>query len=715
MKPGLVPKDAADLKTFFWPRGIAVVGASADLAKPGGKVVQLLQKYDYPGRILPINPGRREIQGLPAYPNLAEIGPEADLVIIAVEASRTLEIVRQCAALELKNIVVISAGFAETGGTGETLQKELALLVEEHGLRVLGPNCIGFINSLQPAAALFSLTVESSTLRTGPAAFVAQSGGLGILAIYLADLERLGCSYMISTGNEVDLDFAEVIDFLVHEPRVKVIGGYLEGVKDGLKFRRACQAAAESGKPLLILKAGASREAAAAIRSHTGALAGSEAAYRACFHQEGVFAVETLTEMLSLFKVFAPGRLPRGNRAAVLSLSGGMGVLATDLCVRAGLQLAEFSPETRQELQQLMPAIATVGNPLDPTAAMTGGLPAVRQTIEILLADPGVDLFIFTTALWRNYGADAGRLFAELFEGTEKPFLVIWPGCSSEAKEIIQESGLPFFDELKEGVAAAATLWRYAEFQEKRLREKGERRSAAPALGEAADESAAARRLREQKGGFTEAEAKQFLAEWGIAVPRGKVVSSPEQAVAAAGEIGYPVVLKALSAELAHKTEVGALKLGLENALMLRQGWAQMELDLQARLPEAAISGYLVEEMLPIQLELIAGVEDDAVFGPLMLLGFGGIYVEIFRDMSLRLAPLAPAQVREMLAELKSAPLLSGFRGAAAVDISALVEAVSRFSRMAVAMRGSYREMEINPLVICPDGRAVAVDALILR
>ncbi|NMD43636.1 MAG: CoA-binding protein, partial [Firmicutes bacterium] len=213
------------MKKFFWPQGIAVVGASADPAKPGGKVVQLLQEYGYPGRILPINPGRREIQGLPAFTSLAEINTAADLVVIAVEASATLEIVRQCAALELKNIVVISAGFAEIGAPGEALQNELAALIEEHALNVLGPNCIGFINSLQPAAASFSLTVDSGSLRIGPAAFVAQSGGLGILAIFLADLERMGCSYMISTGNEVDLDFAEVINFLAHEPRVKVIGG----------------------------------------------------------------------------------------------------------------------------------------------------------------------------------------------------------------------------------------------------------------------------------------------------------------------------------------------------------------------------------------------------------------------------------------------------------------------------------------------------------
>ncbi len=710
MKPGPVQRDAGYLKKFFWPQGIAVVGASADLAKPGGKLVQLLQEYGYPGRILPINPGRREIQGLPAFTSLAEINTAVDLVVIAVEATATLEIVRQCAALELKNIVVISAGFAETGAPGEALQNELAALIEEHALNVLGPNCIGFINSLQPAAASFSLTVDSGSLRTGPAAFVAQSGGLGILAIFLADLERMGCSYMISTGNEVDLDFAEVINFLAHEPRVKVIGGYLEGVKDGSGFRRSCRAAAEAGKPLLILKAGASSEAAAAIRSHTGALAGSEGAYRAFFHQEGVFAVETLTEMLSLFKAFAPGRLPRGNRAAVMSLSGGMGVLATDLCARAGLRLAEFSPETVQGLQQLMPAIATIRNPLDPTAAMTGRLPGVRRTIELIMADPGVDLFIFTTALWRSYGAEAGRMFAEIFQGTKKPLLVIWPGCSSETKEIIYESGVPFFGELKEGVNAAAALWRYADFLEKRSRRKNGGQIIDPAK-----RSAAVHRLKGVEGGLTEVEAKQILGEWGIAVPRGEVVSSLEQAVEAAGKIGYPVVLKALSTEIAHKTEAGAIRLGLGDAPELQQGWERMQRDLKERAPGAPIRGYLIEEMLPIHLEFIAGVKDDPVFGPLMLLGLGGIYVEIFQDLSLRLAPLEPEEVRQMLAELKSAPLFGGYRGAAPVEISSLVETVSRFSRLAVALRGSYREMEINPLVLCPDGRAVAVDALILR
>lgn len=702
-------KDAALLRKFFWPQGVAIVGASADPAKPGGKVVQLLLKYSYPGRVYPINPGRQQIQGLPACGSLAEIKTGVDLVIIALEAPRVLEVVRQCAALQIKNIVVISAGFAEIGGEGAALQEELAGLAEKHGLQVLGPNCIGFINSLQPAAASFSLTVESNILRSGPAAFVAQSGGLGILAIFLADLEEFGFSYMISTGNEVGLDFADAINFLAHEPPVKVIGGYLEGVKDGQKFRRACRAAAKAGKPVLLLKAGASREAAAAIRSHTGALAGSEAAYRAFFRQEGVLEVETLTEMLSLFKAFAPGRLPRGNRAAVMSLSGGMGVLATDLCTRAGLDLAKFSPATLQELQQLMPSIATVRNPLDPTAAMVSRLADVRKTIEIILADPAVDLFIFTTALWRSYGAEAGEMFAEVFQETEKPFVVIWPGCSSAVKEVFYGRGVPFFSELKEGVGAAAALWRYAAFLDRRA---GQEKSMSAVDAIAAPAGAP---LQIEEGELTEAEAKGLLARWGIAVPRGEVVSTVEQAVEAAGRIGYPVVLKALSVEIAHKTGAGAVRLGLKNAEMLRRAWVQMQRDLRTRAAGAFISGYLVEEMLPVHLEFIAGAEVDPVFGPLILLGLGGIYVELFRDLSLRPAPLDPGQVREMLSGLKSAPLLEGFRGSAPVDRSSLVETVTRFSQMAAALKGCYREMEINPLVICRDGRAVAADALILR
>lgn len=708
-----VQKTAGSLQSFFWPQGIAVVGASADPAKPGGKVVQLLQSYNYPGRIYPVNPGRREVQGLPAYGSLAEIETGPDLVVIAVEAARVPAVARQCAALQMKNLVVISGGFAETGGAGEALQEELAELAARHNLTILGPNCIGFINTLQPAVASFSLTVESGAPRSGPAAFVAQSGGLGILAIFLADLEKFGFSYMISTGNEVNLDFAAVLNFLVHEPHVKVIGGYLEGVKDGERLRRSCRAAAEAGKPVLILKAGASREAAAAIRSHTGALAGSREAYRAFFQQEGVIEVETLTEMLSLFKAFAPGRLPRGNRAAVLSLSGGMGVLATDLCAAAGLELAHFSPETIRALQQLIPSIATVRNPLDPTAAILTRLPEVRAVIEIILADPGVDLFIFTTALWRASGAESGKMMADLFRQTEKPFFVIWPGCSRESKEIICESGVPFFSELKDGVSAAAASWRYALFQKARIKR---RRSAVPAPQlQLQAEILRPKMPAGKERNLTEAEAKQILSNWGIDVPRGEVVNSLEQAAAAAGRIGYPVALKAVSAEIAHKTEAGAIKLGLRDAAMLREAWEQLQHNLALKAPGVDPAGYLVEEMLPVHLEMIAGAQDDPVFGPLVLLGFGGIHVELFRDLAMRLAPLEPEQVQEMLGELKSAALLSGFRGAVPVETASFVEAVSRFSYLAAALKGSYREMEINPLVICPDGRAVAADALILR
>ena len=702
----------AELRSFFWPRGIAVVGASADPDKPGGKVVQLLKSYGYPGRIYPVNPGRKEVQGLPAYGSLAQIEVKPDLVVVAVEAARVPAVVRECAALQMTKLVVISGGFAEVGGRGELLQQELAEVAAESNLTILGPNCIGFINTLQPAAATFSLTVESGALRSGPAAFVAQSGGLGILALFLADLEKFGFSYVISTGNEINLDFAAVLDFLVQEPRVRVIGAYLEGIKDGERLRRSCRAAAEAGKPVLILKAGASQEAAAAIRSHTGALAGSREACRAFFRQEGVIEVETLTEMLSLFKAFAPGRLPQGNRAAVFSLSGGMGVLAADLCASAGLELARFSPQTVTALQRLMPSIATVRNPLDPTAALVTKLAEVREIIEIILADPGVDLFIFTTAIWRASGTASGEMIARIFGETEKPFFVIWPGCSRESKEIILEKGIPFFSELKDGVNAAAVLHRYALFQKKRARIIRTAVQVPEALTQAATlrSKMPARRGRN----LNEAEAKEILARWGIDIPRGEVVRTPGQAVAAAGRIGYPVALKAVSEKIAHKTEAGAIRLGLRDAAMLHQAWEQIEQNLALRAPGIELAGYLVEEMLPVQLELIAGVKNDPVFGPLVLLGFGGIHVELFRDLAMRPAPLEAAQVEEMLGELKGAPLLSGFRERAPVNTAALVEAVSRFSHLAAALKGAYREMEINPLVICSDGRTVAADALIL-
>ncbi|HOL17947.1 MAG TPA: CoA-binding protein, partial [Bacillota bacterium] len=341
-----------DLHSFFNPRSIAVVGASADPIKPGGKIIELLRHCKFPGQIFPVNPGRKEIQGLACYGNLAEIKLPVDLVVIALAAKEVPAAVRSCAALGLHNIVVISAGFAELGAEGAALQAELKELVQRYGLNLLGPNCIGFVNALLPAAASFSLAVDSDELRRGPAAFVAQSGGLGVLALYLADLEHLGVSYMINTGNEAGLDFSSIISFLVREPAVKVIGGYLEGVVNGDRLRRSFREAAEAGKPVVLLKAGDSREAVEAISSHTGALAGSREAYQAVFRQEGVLPVSTMTEMISLLKAFASGRLPAGNRVGVFALSGGMGVLTADLCSAAGLQLARFEDKTEVELRR---------------------------------------------------------------------------------------------------------------------------------------------------------------------------------------------------------------------------------------------------------------------------------------------------------------------------------------------------------------------------
>ncbi len=701
-----------NLYNFFYPRGIAVVGASSDPVKPGGRMITMLRDFHFSGDIFPVNPGRKEIQGLPCYSSLAEIEGVVDLVVISLAAEQVPAKVRECAALGLHNIAVISAGFSEVGPEGAALQAQLAALVDEYSLNLLGPNCIGFINALAPAAASFSLTVDSGNLRPGPIGFAAQSGGLGVLTLFLADQEDLGISYIISTGNEAGLDFAEVISFLVQEPAVQVIGGYLEGVRDGECLRRAFQEAAKAGKPVVLLKAGDCQEAAEAISSHTGALAGSGEAYRAVFRQEGVMHASTMTEMLSLLKGFAPGRLPADNRAAVFSLSGGMGVLAADLCSKMGLELARFSDNTVKALQQLMPSIATVRNPLDPTAAMAAHLDDIRSSLELLLDDPAVDMLIFVTAFWRIFGSEAAEILADLTLYSDKPILVVWPGCGTEIRKKLCEKGVPYFSELKEGLTAAAALWRYASYK----RTITGRDAAAVMIP--ANTEALAKVISDCRGdepSLSETKAKDMLKVWGIAVPKRKLVKTEEEAVKAACEIGYPVVLKIVSSAIVHKTEIGGVELDLADETQLRLAWARMQHNLIERPSGTSPQGYLIEEMLPVQLELMAGVRRDPVFGPLMVLGIGGIFVELFRDLSIRPAPVNPAQVREMIEELKGAPLLKGFRGSAAVDLNRLSDVLLRFSQLAWELRDQFREIEINPLVVCTDGRIAAADALFIR
>lgn len=702
----------ANLHSLFHPRGIAVVGASADPVKPGGRMITLLRDFHFPGEIFPVNPGRKEIQGLPCYSSLAEIEGRIDLVVVSLVAEQVPAKVRECAALGLHNIVVISAGFAEAGPEGAALQVQLAALVDEYGLNLLGPNCLGFINALKPVAASFSATVDSGNLRSGPIGIAAQSGGLGVLTLFMADQEDLGVSYIITTGNEAGLDFAAVLSFLVQDSAVQVIGGYLEGVRNGEGLRRAFREAAKAGKPVVLLKAGDSQEAAEAISSHTGALAGSREAYRAIFRQDGVLQVSTMTEMLSLLKGFAPGRLPAGNRAAVFSLSGGMGVLAADLCSVMGLELARFSENTVEALQRRMPSIATVRNPLDPTAAMVTHLDDIRASLELLLDDPGVDMLIFATAFWRIFGSEAAQMLAGLALYNDKPLLVIWPGCGTEIRARLCKKGVPYYSELKDGLTAAAALWQYASFR-KRFHERETALAGIPA-----DTLTPIRVLPVCKGGesnLSESEAKEILKVWGIAVPRGKLVITEEEAAKVAREIGYPAALKIVSPAIAHKTEVGGVELGLADETELRLAWARMKRNLAEKAPGISPQGCLVEEMLPVQLELMAGVRRDPVFGPLLVLGLGGIYVELLRDLSMRPAPVSPAQAREMIDELKGAPLLKGLRGSASVDLNRLTDALSRFSSLAWKLQDQYQEIEINPFIVCTDGRIVAADALFIR
>ncbi len=701
-----------DLHGFFNPSSIAVVGASADSNKPGGKIIELLRHFQFPGRIFPVNPGRKEIQGLACYSNLAEIKYPVDLVVIALAAKQVPEAVRSCAALSLHNIVVISAGFAELGAEGAALQAELRELVQRYGLNLLGPNCIGFVNALLPAAAAFSLAVDSGELRQGPVAIVAQSGGLGVLALYLADLEHIGISYMINTGNEAGLDFASIISFLVREPAVKVIGGYLEGAVDGSRLRRSFREAAEAGKPVILLKAGDSREAIEAISSHTGALAGSREAYQAVFRQEGVLPVSTMTEMISLLKAFASGRLPKGNRVGVFALSGGMGVLTADLCSAAGLQLARFEDKTKRELRRLLPSIATVRNPLDATAAMVSNLDGIEASLKVLLADPGVDILVFATAFWRHFGTRAVIMLERLISRTDKPVILIWPGCNEETRLKLQEKGLFFYREAREGIAAAASLWRYAAFLNSRAQPVQAREDRATALS---PQVKAAVALPHEKMELTEVESKEILKAWGLPVPRGAMVETVDEAAEAARVIGYPVVLKVVSRAISHKTEAGGVALGLTDEVQLRAAWSQMRKRLQEIEPALIPDGFLVEEMLPVQTELLVGVRFDDVFGPLLVVSPGGILVELFQDKSIRPAPVSPSQALEMAGELKSAPLLQGYRGAGPVDLKQLAEIISSFSHLAWELRHQFKEMEINPLIIGRDGSIAAADALFIR
>jgi len=698
------------LDSFFAPKSIALIGASRDQEKIPGRLLSMLRKNEYPGQLYPINPNYGDIDGLKCYKTIAEIGAPIDLCVIIIPARAVIGALEECAAVGVKNCVIISSGFAEEGGDSAAMQDKIVEIARRTGMRISGPNAEGFMSEVQKVAATFSPTVdvkpghhplEATKKRI---AVVAQSGGIGFAIKHRAKALGVSISYCVSAGNESDLGAGEFLDYMVQDASTDVILLFIEGIRDVDKFLAAAKRAAELRKPVIVTKVGRSGAGQRAAASHTASMAGWSAAYDAVFAKYGFIVSNDLDEAVAIAAVLASNPLPKGDRVAVLTVSGGGGIWGADTVSAQGLQVPALSQGIQAEIKKWMPSYGAAGNPVDVTAqgVTMGGL---QKSIELFDASDEVDM----TLVVQSFFSETRMPFKEaelkpVIARQNKPVVFYSYTLPSEfARREIGKSGVVVLSGLTHAGVALRRALDYSRFK----------------LAPEADVAALpARDLSEHLKAPTlsEAESKALLRDAGIALPDETLVAERDALDAAIATAGFPLVMKIQSPDIAHKSEVGGVRVGIATKGEAFTAWRDLMESVAKQRPNAKLQGVLVGPMAKKGVEIIIGTLNDATFGPMIMVGLGGITTELFRDVTYRPSPVSAAEAQTMLGELKAAPLLQGFCGTPKADVAALSKLISEISVLAARLKGEVSEIELNPVLVHPDGQGVTiVDALVVR
>jgi len=713
----------ATLAGLFSPRSIAIIGASADPAKFSGRFVPYLQRHGYTGAIYPINARRDEICGTRCYPDLASVPGDVDCVIYAAAAAEAQQALAPCAEKHVKLIVMTSSGFAECGDEeGRRREAELVALAHGCGARVLGPNCVGILNTVDHIACAAAAAFEwEPPLPRGSIGVASQSGGLAMASIILGGWsEGIGFSHVISTGNEADLDIAEIGRFLLDDPHTSVICLTIEAVRDGAAFKQLLQDAQRAAKPVVILKTGRSELGQQMAASHTGALAGSHDVFLAVAQRYGAAVVDDLDDLWQVAQMFAKLResgklLPRGDRfvstgAAACAVSGGHIGLLADLSAHGGIRFPQLSEATQQRLREGLGKDGTILNPVDMSGGSVSDHGTWARTLAPLLDDDAVAVGLPILTAAKNYDTVIADL-QKLAAAHDKPLIVTWAGASfqGEGKPALQRSKLPVF--WSPGRTARGLLaldaWQRAYAQALQARESAAAGQPHPLVVAAADAG---------RGSLTERESKQILDELGFRVTRERLARSADEAVVFAREIGFPVVLKGEHPAITHKTEAGVVRLGVADEAQLRTAFTEIIDRMATAAPAEPANGVLVAEMVGSGIEFVLGARRDPVFGPMVMFGLGGIFVEALKDARLAPAPLDRQQARSLIEGIRAAALLHGARGRQAADVEHLADLLCRLGDFALANAAHVSDIDVNPLVLLnrPQDNLCALDALVV-
>jgi len=688
-----------NLPALFAPQAVAVIGASASPGKLGHIIVANLLSCGYPGKILPVNPAGGEILGLTVLTDVSELPEGLDLAVVSVPPGLVEQVVRGLTGRKVRAAVIITAGFREAGGEGLKIERHIAALAKAAGLALLGPNCLGCVNTAVPLNATFALDFPLA----GRIGFFSQSGALCIALLDWARGRGIGFSKFVSLGNKAVLDESHMLDYLAEDPATSVIGGYMEGVEDGAAFLAAATRAAAK-KPVIIIKSGGTLTGAKAASSHTGALAGSDLTFDAAFKQAGVIRVSSMEALFFIAGAFATQPLPKGPNLGVVTNSGGPGILAADACERQGLVMAALREETVSELKSFLPPYASAYNPVDIIG--DGGASRYTRAMAAVAGDPAVNaLLVILTPTPKVELEQTAQAVIDCARGTDKTVMCCFIGEArvAAARGMLRAADIPCFDFPDQAVETLAAMYRYAV-----------RRAAPPpvAVCYRRDKQRAAKiieaAIARGQSEMVEFEAQDILRAYELPMPQTILARSSKEAGKAADRVGYPVVLKIASPQISHKTDVGGVVVGLRDAAAVREAFLAVTARARSARRDAHVLGCLVQRMAPQGAkEVIVGFKRDPQFGALIMFGLGGVYVEVLRDIAFRLAPLTLSDAQEMVREIRSFPLLRGVRGEPAVDFGAIEDILLTVSQMAVDFPRIV-EADFNPVLVGAQGALVA-------
>jgi acetyl coenzyme A synthetase (ADP forming)-like protein len=699
---------AEQLKAIWTPRSVAVIGASAKPQSLGRAVFANLLFAGYSGCVYPVNTKARSVLGVRAYSRVTDVPDDIDLAVVLVPAGFVPQVLKDAGKKGVKGAIVISAGFREIGGEGIELERQLEEIAQTYGMAIVGPNCFGAINT-DPDVSLNATFARNFPYR-GKIAFISQSGAVGVGALEYAAAEKIGFSKFVSIGNKVDIHENHLLEVLADDPQTEVILLYLEALENPKEFVNLALKISEK-KPILAVKSGRTKEGAKAAASHTGALSGSDEAYDSLFAQCGVLRVETLEELFRYGIAFADQPLPRGPNIAIVTNAGGPGIMATDASVRYNLKLASLNPKTQSILRSDLPPTVSLKNPID----LIGDADENRYqlALQAVLADDSVHgvITICVPQMVTDLEAISSTIVKQA-RFSDKPVFAVYmaTGDIQKSLQILDDAHIPHFRFPEDATRAMSAMVRYVRWRMRPRTDIKHFEDVQPGKVRGILEKA----LREKRRFLPEPEAYEVLSAYGLPMSRSTLVLDEKEAVRAANEIGYPVVMKIVSPDIVHKVDVGGVLLNLCSDSDVGQAYYDLMERVKAAKQDARIWGVLIQEMVGGGKETILGMKRDPLFGGLLMFGLGGIYVEVFKDVTFRIAPIRELSAKSMIERIKGIRLLKGFRGEPPSDLDAIAESLLRLSQLVIDFP-EIEEMDINPLIVLPSGEgARVVDARIL-